>query len=159
MIEKFENTNNAVDVTDNDGDTPLFFAEKLDTAKLLVDDLGADPTHRNDAGLTAAENALVNDREDIAEFLASRTGETLASQAELLARIGEAPDDDDMDVAGTIEDNDARIDDAQVNAVMERVEEIMHRAEAEHFDPTEELRKVVSESIVRQIKEGYGQLK
>jgi len=42
-------------ITDHDGDTPLFFVETVETACCLVGELNADPKHRNSAGLTAAE--------------------------------------------------------------------------------------------------------
>lgn len=39
-------------VTDHDGDTPLFVAETVETARCLVEELGADVDHRNESGLT-----------------------------------------------------------------------------------------------------------
>jgi len=44
-----------VNIQDHDGDTPLFVSETVEVAKTLVEELHADPTHRNDLGLTAAE--------------------------------------------------------------------------------------------------------
>ena len=60
-------------VRDEDGDTPLFFAEDVPTAQLLVE-LGADAKLKNDEGLTAAEKATVNEIYDVAEYLRSLTG-------------------------------------------------------------------------------------
>ncbi|KAI5840370.1 ankyrin repeat-containing domain protein, partial [Tricharina praecox] len=45
-----------VNLSDDDGDTPLFVAETVETARCLVEELGADVAHRNHAGLTAAES-------------------------------------------------------------------------------------------------------
>lgn len=38
-------------MTDGDGDTPLYTIENIETAQILLDH-GADPTWRNDEGLT-----------------------------------------------------------------------------------------------------------
>jgi uncharacterized protein len=40
-----------VNVTDEDGDTPLYTIENIETARFLLDH-GADPTWRNQEGLT-----------------------------------------------------------------------------------------------------------
>jgi len=42
-------------ITDHDGDTPLFVVETVEAACCLVEELNADPKHRNSAGLTAAD--------------------------------------------------------------------------------------------------------
>ena len=96
---------------------------------------GADPEHRNHEGRSAAQNALENDSDDIAAYLATKTGETLAYEEQVPAE----------------EDDDPRVDE-----VMQRIEDIMQRAEDTQTDPTEELQQVVGASIVRQIMEGYG---
>jgi len=41
-----------VNIEDNEGDTPLFVAETVETARCLVEELGADINHQNDVGLT-----------------------------------------------------------------------------------------------------------
>ncbi|KAF8422060.1 hypothetical protein EV426DRAFT_535702 [Tirmania nivea] len=42
-------------IQDHDGDTPLFVAETVEVARTLVEELHADPNHRNELGLTATE--------------------------------------------------------------------------------------------------------
>lgn len=42
-------------ITDGDGDTPLFFAETEQIARLLVEELGADVNWRNQEGITCRE--------------------------------------------------------------------------------------------------------
>ncbi|WFC99581.1 hypothetical protein MYAM1_002326 [Malassezia yamatoensis] len=46
----------AVNVRDEDGDTPLYFCEDLATAQLLVTELGADVKVVNDQNLTVSRN-------------------------------------------------------------------------------------------------------
>jgi len=43
-------------IQDHDGDTPLFVAETVEVAKTLVEELHADPNHRNESGLTASNS-------------------------------------------------------------------------------------------------------
>ncbi|KAL8929887.1 MAG: hypothetical protein Q9208_001031 [Pyrenodesmia sp. 3 TL-2023] len=40
---------------DEDGETPLFVAETVETAQILIDDLHCDFSHKNDEGITAEE--------------------------------------------------------------------------------------------------------
>ena len=47
-----------VNIQDHDGDTPLFVAETVEVAKALVEELHADPTHRNESGLTVRTPTL-----------------------------------------------------------------------------------------------------
>ncbi|KAI5808847.1 hypothetical protein DFH27DRAFT_242479 [Peziza echinospora] len=42
-------------IQDFDGETPLFVTEKVEIARLLVEELHADPNHRNHANATAAD--------------------------------------------------------------------------------------------------------
>ncbi|KAG0639798.1 hypothetical protein HOY80DRAFT_885799 [Tuber brumale] len=44
-----------VNVQDGEGDTPLFVAETVEVARVLVEELGAEVGHRNGLGLTAAD--------------------------------------------------------------------------------------------------------
>lgn len=49
-----------VNIEDHDGDTPLFVAETVEVARVLVEELHADPNHRNESGLTASPFSLSN---------------------------------------------------------------------------------------------------
>lgn len=44
-------------VTDLDGDTPLFVVETVETARCLVEELGADVNWRNESGLTVSRSS------------------------------------------------------------------------------------------------------
>lgn len=154
---------NAVNTTDSDLDTPLFVCETIEAAKCLIDEFGADAKHKNADGLTPAQQALENEHEDLARYIAGVTGESLEDDAD-----EQGDEQVDEDVNGdpqpratelTAEEEaaeDARLD-AQTEALMARVGEIMTRAEREGFDPENELRTLVSESVLRQIVEGMAQ--
>lgn len=42
-----------INITDEDGETPLFVVESVDMAKLVLE-LGGDPKHKNAEGLTVS---------------------------------------------------------------------------------------------------------
>lgn len=48
-----------MNVTDEDGDTPLFTVENIETARFLVDN-GADTAWRNHEGLTVCQTFTVH---------------------------------------------------------------------------------------------------
>lgn len=152
--------NDAVNVRDEDGDTPLFFCEDVETAKLLVTEFNADAQIKNDEGLTvrirftqAAQKALLNEHEALADYLRSVSGEVAVSRSELLAQLGEE-EDEEQELPQHDEDADV---DAKADQIMEHVQRIMQEADATGTDPSEQLRGVVSASLVKQILEGYDQ--
>ncbi|KAI0001495.1 ankyrin [Russula compacta] len=65
-----------VNVTDEDGDTPLFTVENVETARFLVEN-GADSTWRNHEGLTAAAS-FEQDFPQVTAYLNSITANPLA---------------------------------------------------------------------------------
>lgn len=149
---------NAVNTTDSDLDTPLFVCETVETARCLIEEFSADAKHKNSEGLTAAQQALENEHDELAQYIASVTGESLEQQED--EDEHEEEDENGVPRAGgqelTAEEQaaeDERLD-AQTEQLMARVGEIMTRAEREGFDPEDELRTLVSESVLRQIVEG-----
>lgn len=54
---------NAVNVTDEDGDTPLFTVEDVEVAKVLVE-LGADAKLKNQAGETVSRPCDAGEEEE-----------------------------------------------------------------------------------------------
>ncbi|WFD44033.1 hypothetical protein MPSI1_002698 [Malassezia psittaci] len=146
----------AVNVRDEDGDTPLYFCEDLATAQLLVTEFGADVKIVNDQNLTPAQKAQANDLEELAAYLASVSGEEPIPRAELLRRIGEEDQDDmaEFHQAEQEAEADPRTD-AEADQLMERVEAIMQESDQNGTDPTERLREVIGESLAKQIIEGY----
>jgi len=67
-----------VNVTDEDGETPLFLVETIGIARFLVDN-GADPTWKNHEGLTPA-TSLEEEFPQVAAYLNSITATSLDSQ-------------------------------------------------------------------------------
>ncbi|KAA8894275.1 ankyrin repeat-containing domain protein [Sphaerosporella brunnea] len=62
-------------ITDFDGDTPLFVVETVDAARCLVEELGTDPEHKNEEGLTAADSIEQDgDFPLVAAYLREREG-------------------------------------------------------------------------------------
>ncbi|KAJ3161133.1 hypothetical protein HDU86_007755 [Geranomyces michiganensis] len=57
-----------VNITDEDGDTPLHVCETVEAARRLKE-LGADLTLKNDEGKRAIESAYEEERDDIVEYL------------------------------------------------------------------------------------------
>ncbi|WFC96213.1 hypothetical protein MBRA1_002869 [Malassezia brasiliensis] len=143
---------NAVNVRDEDGDTPLFFCEDRPTAELLVTEFGADARLQNDEGITAAQHAEMNEHDDLAEYLRSVTGEAAVPRSELLHRVGE--EEEPTDLGDDVDDADV---DNKTDQVMEQVQRIMEEADAKGEDPTEKLREVLGVSLARQVLEGYEQ--
>lgn len=151
----------AVNVRDEDGDTPLFFCEDRPTAELLVTEFGADPSLQNDEGITvrrlltqAAQHADMNEHEELAEYLRSVTGEAAVPRSELLQRAGEEEEEEPADLGDDADDADV---DDKADQLMEQVQRIMEEADAKGEDPTEKLREVLGVSLARQVLEGYEQ--
>lgn len=143
----------AVNTTDSDGDTALFVCESVDAARCLVEEYSADAAHKNNEGLTPAQQASENDAEDVASYLRSVTGETATDL--------DGEDEDDDGVPATISSAESGLNaeqeehlEAATDQLMARVEEIMTRCEREGLDPEDELRELVSESVLRQMLEG-----
>ncbi|KAH7106544.1 ankyrin [Auriculariales sp. MPI-PUGE-AT-0066] len=68
-----------VNITDEDGDTPLYTVESVPVARWLIDH-GADPTHRNSEGLTPADH-LSDDFPAVANYLLTLNPNTTAPTA------------------------------------------------------------------------------
>ncbi|TKY85154.1 hypothetical protein EX895_006234 [Sporisorium graminicola] len=155
----------AVNTTDSDLDTPLFVCETVESARCLIEEFSADAKHKNADGLTAAQQALENEHEELAQYIASVTGESLEDAVEEEDEEEDAAEEDENGVprsdapqltAEQRAEEDERLD-AQADLLMSRVGEIMTRAERDGTDPEPELRTLVSESVLRQIVEGMNQ--
>ena len=64
LLEQADDAQEAINVTDNDGDTPLFFCDVLETAKLVVEKHGADATLQRCAAHLFDKHGVAADEAD-----------------------------------------------------------------------------------------------
>ncbi|KAF5371854.1 hypothetical protein D9615_009569 [Tricholomella constricta] len=128
-----------VNITDGDGDTPLYTVENIDTARLLVDH-GATIDRRNNEGVSPIEH-LTEDFPHVASFL-----RTLVTPSSTSTTNGTAPPSQHQQNAAS---------EQLTNALMASVEDIMQRATAEGRDPDEELRQAVSRTVLEGVVAGF----
>jgi len=58
-----------INITDDDGDTPLHSCESAEMAKMLVEEFNADPLAKNDEGKMPIDNAYEDDFTGVVEYL------------------------------------------------------------------------------------------
>ncbi|KAF8962757.1 hypothetical protein BDZ97DRAFT_1823930 [Flammula alnicola] len=130
-----------VNITDNDGDTPLYTVENLETARYLVEH-GAVVARQNLEGVSVIDH-LTEDFPQVADYLRSTLDpSTLTAPA---AQTTAAPSQHSQNVAS----------EQLTSALMSSVQEIMQRAEAEGRDPEEELRQAVSRTVLQGVLTGF----
>ncbi|PWN41305.1 ankyrin [Ceraceosorus guamensis] len=173
LLAHSKTPSNAVNIQDSDGDTPLFVVEEVAIAELLIKH-GGDAFHKNKAGDTPAEVAEENGFEEVAEYLRSITGEK-----RLYERPGDGPEDEEeSELTSRLEDEEGAsltpaardLIDQRTEALMSQVESLLSRASlrSESADrgesgaelkltneEEEELRRLVGESVLEQIREGW----
>jgi hypothetical protein len=143
-------------IADEDGDTPLFYAESLEVAHCLVDELGADTGKRNAEGMNA-EDKIAEEAEGswvpaVLEYLRNKTGRFAAvvngaSAAEtvspLIARPGMAPDNVQIEF-GTMQELPEGDADPEIRR---RIEELASKGDLESEDVQRELRALVTDVV------------
>ncbi|KIO34599.1 hypothetical protein M407DRAFT_240459 [Tulasnella calospora MUT 4182] len=132
-----------VNITDEDGETPLFVVETVEVARYLLEH-GADMNHRNNDGELPVDR-LEEDAPEVSDYLRSRSSAVIP----------------DTSSGGTqpLSPSQFATDQAAEHLSSElisQVQEIMERAEREGVDPEEELRKVVGDSLLASIRAGQG---
>ena len=149
-----------VDLRDEDGETALFVVETVAAARLLVEELGADPAATNTEGQTAAQKiAEEDDYPAVAEYLKSRetrpsvngTGQTNGAtttgeaNAETTTPLPPAPDG--MRVSMTTVDP-AELENAEVDPELRRrIEELAEREDFHTDAGQADLRRLVQEAV------------
>lgn len=126
-------------VTDGDGDTPLFAAETVDAARCLVEELGADLGHRNDAGLTAAE-AIEEDGGFplVAAYLQDKAG-----SGSIAGAIPKPPDNVQVQLSTAEESTEPPVDDV----LRRKIEELAAREDFGSEEAQRELRALVAGAV------------
>ncbi|KAJ7158801.1 ankyrin repeat-containing domain protein [Mycena filopes] len=128
-----------VNVQDGDGDTPIYTVENVETARFLVDH-GATLDRQNSEGVSPIDH-LREEFSEVASYLQSLASPASAPTIEIMQQ----PSQREQDLAT----------EQLTSALMTSVEDIMQRAEAEGRDPEEELRQVVSRTVLEGVVTGY----
>lgn len=70
-------------IVDEDGETPLFAAETVLVARLLVEELGIDINHENNDGVTAGQKILADEEfDDVANYLKKNSAAIIVAAGE-----------------------------------------------------------------------------
>lgn len=150
LIEKGANIN----IEDFEKDTPLYVAENVEIAQLLLDN-GADPKHTNEEGITPALTALEEGWEDVAQLLANITKEVLPTEGEEevdpLAYIDQ--EDREAALAAALASTEAEQDEDDQGEMSEelsnKMQDIMKRIEEQGgVENEEELRELVTKMVL-----------
>ncbi|KAG0705656.1 ankyrin repeat-containing domain protein [Suillus ampliporus] len=131
-----------VDITDEDGDTPLYAVENIETARWLLDH-GATLDRQNNEGVSPIEH-LREDFPETAAYLQSRLDPSSCLMPE--AMLPSQPSQHQQNIAT----------ESLTSSLMQSVHNIMQRAEADGQDPDEELRQVVGRTVLEGVITGYG---
>ncbi|KAI9491846.1 ankyrin repeat-containing domain protein [Zychaea mexicana] len=155
LLEKGGNVN----IEDFDKDTPLYVAETVEMARLLVDK-GADPKHKNEEGVSPALNAHQEGWQQVATMLAEITKEELPTvddhieQALENATVTPAPSANPFAVAGAEGANDNSDGEEDDNGAMEHyIEDMVRRIQEQGgVQNEEELREAVTKMVLEQLQ-------
>ncbi|KAI0288003.1 ankyrin repeat-containing domain protein [Russula brevipes] len=131
-----------VNVADEDGDTPLYTVENIETARFLVDN-GADPTWRNHEGLTPAAS-LEEDFPQVAAYLISVTVQDGPSQDRV---FNQSPSQHSQEAASE------RLTSSLMNRLRVIAENESAGDDESHRD--EELRQAVCHTVLQGMATGY----
>ncbi|KAG0787972.1 hypothetical protein G6F17_001067 [Rhizopus arrhizus] len=132
LIEKGADVN----VEDFEKDTPLFVAETVEMAQILLD-RGADPKRVNEEGFTPAATALQEGWTEVAEHLASITKEVLVPKEEQDISLAHVQYDDD-EVSGDL-------------AI--KMQEIINKIEEQGgVEDEEELKEMVTKMLLEEMR-------
>lgn len=131
-------------LTDDDGETPLYVVETIEVAKFLIDN-GTDPKWKNQEGLTAAE-LLDEDHPDVAAFLRGLTGEVAPTRSEGMDDEREVVDGDisNGQISQLALDNYTS---TQTVALLQEAQRIMEECARDGVEPDERLREVVERAV------------
>ncbi|KAI8074120.1 ankyrin repeat-containing domain protein [Gongronella butleri] len=147
VLEYLLNHGGDINVEDSDKDTPLYVCESVDMAKFMLD-RGASAEHKNDEGISPAQNAWDEGWKDVAQLLADITHETLDTEDEALAAA----------VAETSSLEATFADDGEADeAFAAQVEQVMMRIQDNGgVEDEEELRQIVTKMLLDQVKLSLG---
>ncbi|TBU49844.1 ankyrin [Dichomitus squalens] len=135
-----------VNVTDEDGDTPLYVVENVETARFLVE-RGAVVNRHNSEGLSPAQYLEEEEFPAVAAYLRSVGGDTAEDGATAPAEAHEQPSQHAQNVAS----------ENLTSSLLLSVQDVIQRAQAEGREvPEEELRQIVGRAVIEGVIAGYG---
>ncbi|CDO72463.1 hypothetical protein BN946_scf184980.g4 [Trametes cinnabarina] len=138
ILEYLVSRGGDVNVTDNDGDTPLYVVENIETARWLVEH-GATVNRQNDEGMSPAQY-LEEDHPEVAAYLESLSGGDSGSTIASPIEMHEQPSQHAQNAAS----------ENLTSSLIDSVQGIMQRAEAEGREASdEELREVVGRAVMQ----------
>jgi uncharacterized protein len=147
--------NGDINVKDLEGDTPLHMCELVEVAREMIEELGANVSLKNNEGLTAAEAVREEgDFDDLADYLESVTPDVVRSNVDNSALAYTEFRDEDGDGWDTEEDSDGEEGQAPPRDAAERIDELLRLEEEDGVNRDEELREIVSEVVMGQIRQG-----
>ncbi|RDX42124.1 ankyrin [Lentinus brumalis] len=135
-----------VNVTDEDGDTPLYVVENVRTAQFLVEH-GAVVNRQNAEGISPAQHLEDEEFPDVAAYLRSVEGPTAVGANAATTSAPEQPSQHAQNVAS----------ENLTSSLLQSVQAVMQRAEAEGREASDdELRQIVSRAVIEGVVTGYG---
>jgi ankyrin repeat protein len=144
-LEKGANVN----VEDFEKDTPLYVAESVEMAQLLLDH-GADPKHLNEDGITPALAALEEGWDQVAQLLAAITKEELPTeQEEEVDPLAYIEQEDRQQIQPVQQEDEEGLNDE----LSSKMQEIMKRIEDQGgVENEEELRELVTKMVLDEMQ-------
>ncbi|TFK28087.1 ankyrin [Coprinopsis marcescibilis] len=140
VLEYLVSRGGDVNVTDDDGDTPLYTVENLETAQYLVEH-GAVVDRRNSEGISPIEH-LSEDFQEVANYLQSLSSSLGQNHSQ---NSVVQPSQHSQDVAS----------ETLTSGLIASVQDILRRAEEEGRDPDEELQQAVARAVLDGLATGY----
>ncbi|EIN04807.1 ankyrin [Punctularia strigosozonata HHB-11173 SS5] len=137
-----------VNVTDEDGDTPIYTVENLETARFLVDH-GAHVSRTNREGVSPADHVR-EDFPEIADYL-----ERVVASAGAIGSDDGGPLPAPPPAPLPSQHSQNVRSEALTSTLIAEAQEIMARAEREGTDPDAELREAVSRTVLQGMVDGY----
>ncbi|ORY33797.1 ankyrin repeat-containing domain protein [Naematelia encephala] len=145
-----------INLSDDDGETPLFTVESIDTARLLIEN-GADPLVQNDQGQTAAEY-LQDDHPEISSYLLSlvppTSSDPIQSQSQTPTQTPTQTQPQTQTPAPTLnvppEISQQALDalaSSRANTLLQESQRIMEQAQRTGIDPDDQLRQLVERAV------------
>ncbi|KAI0783579.1 ankyrin repeat-containing domain protein [Abortiporus biennis] len=148
ILEYLISKDGDVNITDEDGDTPLYAVENIETARFLVEH-GAVVNRINAEGISPV-TALEEDFLEVSHYLQS----VLSSAASNAPPSSLTTSPSTPPLPSQHAQNQAS--EILTTNLIEQAQDIMRRAEVEGRDPEEELREVVGRAVLEGVGIGFG---